>query len=384
MIKREIFRKDVWRACELNWSDQMDMQRLWSDLESRADATLFQSWPWISNWWKVWGEALGLCPVVIGIWKHDQLVAMAPFYTRDYSLMPGLRLKQLQMMGNVWRGANTVRSEYTRPLTDSKFERELQGILAEVLGKLKWDDMVLPDVEESGPATFWKDVDAYTVIRQEDTSWFVDTHDGDFEGYLSSLGKNTRLKLYNRRQWANDRYGMLHEWIDPDDFHAVARFLEQLNEFHVTRWGAPAFDLRATAFHLAMIQALPPAHVRLGVLRAGDQVVSVSYNLQYRNTLYNLQSGYIEDFDRKLSLGTLHMGYVIEWAFQMHEVARYDLLAGEGKRTAYKGHLSTHDTSFLTVQLVRHPLFRLGVKLYGRAPLTVRRWLQRTLRPYSG
>ena len=54
--------------------------------------------------------------------------------------------------------------------------------------------------------------------------------------------------------------------------------------------------------------------------------MSVLYDIQAGGRVYNLQAGYEESFHHKLSLGTLHLGYAIEQAFQVSSISRYDLL----------------------------------------------------------
>ena len=51
----------------------------WLALENSApDATVFQSWWWLSAWWPVWGEGT---PHVVAVREHGRLVGAGAFYT---------------------------------------------------------------------------------------------------------------------------------------------------------------------------------------------------------------------------------------------------------------------------------------------------------------
>lgn len=70
---------------------------------------------------------------------------------------------------------------------------------------------------------------------------------------------------------------------------------------------------------------------QLLALRCGEQLISVLYNVKYQGCVYNLQSGFEESFHPKLAIGTLHLGYAIERAFQEEGTQTFDMLAGSGK-----------------------------------------------------
>lgn len=80
-------------------------------------------------------------------------------------------------------------------------------------------------------------------------------------------------------------------------------------------------------------------------------MVSVSYNLLCDGVLYNIQSGYLEDFDKKLSLGTLHFGEILRYCFSEQGISSLDFLAGSGKKSNYKKHFFGSEVSFNTYQI---------------------------------
>jgi len=75
--------------------------------------------------------------------------------------------------------------------------------------------------------------------------------------------------------------------------------------------------------------------------------------------IYNIQLGFLDGLDKKISLGTLHLGYAIEMAFESEEIRSFDLLAGEGKKSNYKSHLAQKHATLESIQILRKPIIRL-------------------------
>jgi hypothetical protein len=86
-------------------------------------------------------------------------------------------------------------------------------------------------------------------------------------------------------------------------------------------------------------------------------------DINVNGRVYNLQSGYLENFAKGISLGTLHFGYQIEAAFKSEKVGFYDFMAGNGKNSNYKASLANKTAQFNTVILVRNPILKMLYKI---------------------
>ena len=104
-----------------------------------------------------------------------------------------------------------------------------------------------------------------------------------------------------------------------------------------------------------------------------DRCISVLYDLVVRGCRYNLQAGYEEDFDAKVSLGYLHLGLAIEAAFKHGSTSAYDLLAGNGKKQFYKSHFHGESVHFSTFQVVRSPLLKALYSIQASSPPAIAR-----------
>lgn len=306
---------------------------------------LFLTRAWQDAWWKHWGSTPGFELVGEG---RD----CSGLYLDRYKYKGVLPVTCLQFIGTNYRRLSTPRTEYNCLPTDNP----------EAIFALGWSEAVLSDMPEDSP-----DVRALRELADKrqclarriggDVAYSIETN-GLFSDYLASLGSGTRLRLYNRRSVLEQTGSVtVRNWW-PDK---LVSFFELLNGFHRYRWGQPCFNETSLSFHQQFLKDIVHEGGRpeLSVLCVAGRPVSVLYNVLYRNVTYNLQAGFVEDFHKKLALGTLHLGYSIEAAFGDDEVEAFDLLAGGGKNEDYKAKLATDRTPLVSLMLVRSRLFKL-------------------------
>lgn len=345
----------------------------WQNLLCRSNVDpLFMSWHWQYSWWEQWGESIEAELRLIAVRLNGHLVALLPLYRCRAKLKP-FDIYRLQFIGNNWGQKNTVRSEYLQAIVDSDHVSAVQPLLvSELLSKMDWHDLVLCDYPENegGAGVFLQQLKIHGVkpVRQyREHGYSIDVNK-KYSDYISGLGKNTRLKLHNRR-------GLIKS-ITPDFSYAYnvkadgesffsAKFFEFLNDFHYSRWGKPAFDSEALSFHLSLIQRLDKEQnysAKLSMLSDQGEVKSVLYNILVNETCYNIQSGYEENWHKKVALGTLHLGYFIE-SLCSRRVQAFDLLLGRGKSSDYKSLLGGEVIHANTWVFSRRPEVHLIYKL---------------------
>ena len=336
----------------------------WRQCLAHSDADpLFMSWAWLYSWWETWSQVLGLDLMLLGAFdESDTLIGLAPFYTRYLETPVGLRVKRLHLLGNAWRIEPTVRSEYSGFIARHGEAAGIQSEIFTYLARQSWDELVICDITTDALAD-WKPLvsrtlgDIQYVPRAADEGVRIDTY-GSFDDWLNGLGKNTRLKAFNRRRYLAGLGNIRLETARSES--DLSFFFTALNRFHQQRWGKPAFDTAALNFHRRFISRLNgEMQVKCTSLYLDDRCISVLYDVDTGHGWYNLQSGYLEDLDAKLSLGTLHLGYAIQASFTDPSCRYYDLLAGSGKSTNYKSHFRGRTIQFRTVQLVRKSMMRM-------------------------
>lgn len=358
----------------------------WQELLGASTADpVFMSWPWMYSWWEVWSEVYGFELLLLGVYEKDsgQLVGFAPMYRHEFRSLPGMRVRRLHFIGNAWRVGPSVRTEYVGLVARNEYEDAVARVIASYLLGFAWDELVIADSCHKTAGAFGKALtqggDILDLIRSEATGIRIDTSTS-YDQWMHRLGPNTRLKAINRRTFFEvELKGECRPFEPGADGYSV--FFQRLNQFHRQRWGKPCFDKRAVDFHLRLLSRLGgDQSPKLTELICDNEVVSVLYDIQAANRVYNLQAGFKESFHKKLSPGTLHLGYAIRSAFDDSSISYYDLLAGYGKNTFYKAKFKGEEASFATLEFVRSPVLKLAYRCRTWLPRGVKSRLNRVFR----
>ena len=97
-----------------------------------------------------------------------------------------------------------------------------------------------------------------------------------------------------------------------------------------------------------------------------DTPVSVMINISAEDRVYNLLLAYIENYDKKIALGTLHLGYVLEKLSESQTIECFDLLDGEGKNSNYKASIATPNQQLISKRYFRSTALRYLFSLYDK------------------
>jgi hypothetical protein len=380
-IEREVKKNPIKVIGEFSWSDQfgnsfqlvngldgfLNLRDQWGKLLTKSNANpLFMAWGWQFSWWITWGDQLACKLSIVVIYSNEELIGLVPLYQyRD-----GL-LKVFQFIGNAWGLKQTVRSEYISPLFNKENETQLTKSFELYFRRLGVNAaLIIPD------ATSTVFPSLPNICLRRDVGYRLPTYT-DFESYQRSLGSQTRLKAFGRRRQLLQQGEALELDFEYSNLKKVDIFFSKLNSFHLLRWGKPCFNRDAISFHKSVLAMHTDMIPSMSSLVIGKEVFSLSYNLVASSVLYNLQSGYVEHYDKKVSLGTLHMGWEIERCFNNQDIAAFDFLAGHGKVEDYKRHYRGEQVEFFTNKYFSSSLicfvfsvfvwFRAKIKLLAEA-----------------
>ena len=361
-----------------------DLREEWTGLLQESTANkLFLSWEWQYTWWETWASRLGLRLILLRAYSDDRLVGIAPLYVDNLRLCCGLVVRRVQFVGNAWGRVDTVRTEYLEFITARAGAAEIcSAFLDHLSGMRCWNEFVIRDLQK-GSETYQqinrhaREYRWYMDVPEEERGISIAT-DGAFNDYVQGLGRNTRLRLFNRRDYFRGLGSVEHVSASSSELGA---YFSILNSFHRKRWGKDCFSGPSLDFHMALIQRLGRQQdYRLDCFKVDGKPVSILYNLFAGNIVFNLQSGFIQDFDRKLSLGTLHMGYAIEDAFKDPLRTEFDLLAGSGKREFYKSKYRGETVEFVTLRITRSHLLNVWYRTKRMLPASIKRGLHKVRR----
>jgi len=311
--------------------------------------TLFQTTAWQQAWQNSWP------PRLIQVPQFKPIPAAGAYQIR-HPLKGLIPVSSLVPFGCHAPLVGSMRSEYWHHVAPiGKQAPSVEGWLERALPFIK-HQLLLPDVVLDSEA--FQAIERFATAhkltllqRNESIAYAVDSQHQSFANYLSVLGANTRLKLFNRRKRLAElgEIRLVNMWPDS------TAFIEQIDVFHQMRWGRPCFSSSNRNFvEQLMTQLVADGHkVDLSGLMVDEEIVSVLLDLTVDQRTYNLQGGFLEDRFKGISLGTLHFGYQIEKAFLDTGVQVYDFMAGTGKHSNYKVKLGTMSTKLVDLALVK-------------------------------
>ncbi len=341
----------------------------WTELLNRSTSDpLFMSWEWQYTWWNIFSNPKNMeLKLLSAVDRNGMLIGIAPLYLSVVEYRKFLKTRRLQFIGNCWRGETTMLTEFLDFITDRKKSTQIVRAFYRYIASLNnWDDFVLSNLDT--------DTETYRLLvnekpfcnsyyrRAEEYSSYYLNMTGSFTGYLSERGKNTRLKLYNRRKLFAEFGGVKFDCEDID----VDKQFEMLNSLHCSRWGRPVFKGKRLDFNKSVANLMAKrSALQFSVLSVNNNPVSIQYNYILNRKKYNIQAGFDESFHKKISLGYLHFGYEIEDCFDNGLVV-YDFLAGQGKNMQYKERLTDSCSKIVDMNVIRNKFARILYLTYDR------------------
>jgi Acetyltransferase (GNAT) domain len=333
---------------------------------------LFRSQAWLDAWQIAWGDHSAITRAAGSArplaFSESPLTLAAP-YTYIHIIKKILPVKTGFPLGISTSAAPSIRSEYfVLPGAEAMAVDLAARNFIQQIAKCRWQQFYIPDLldasaDYSALARAAAQQGWRWVVIDKNTSYGIVAKHGSFHSYLTALGANTRLKLFNRRKNLAALGAVEINNIWPDKKY----FLALINAFHQQRWGKPCYQGRNENFIGLLLDGLARAghHINLSLMTVAGEPVSVLLDVTINGRVYNLQSGYIENFAKNIALGTLHLGYQIEAAFTCADVDFYDFMAGKGKNANYKAALANTSAQFNSIMLVRNPMLKWLYRLQG-------------------
>jgi len=360
------------------WSEKEfhEAESQWQALLEKSCADpLFLSWHWVFQWWRNWGLQKGDQLKILAACDGGELVGIAPLYRCSGEYFKGLLpVSRLEFLGNRYRKSSGLLAEYNQFITRADYrEKEvIQALIHHISHHMEWDEWILPFIPDDSIFSNILTRNRYLRSLDHTTAYQVDTT-GSFNNYLQGLGKNSRLKLFNRRKLLEQ---LGQPKLKPLNSASLDFFVDTLNAFHKQRFGRSVFGASIHHFLESLLNSPRTdfSATHSSILMLDESPISVIFNLQAQRHIYNIQLGYQQDFHKKISLGTLHLGYAIEAAFEDPQVDCFDFLLGEGKNSDYKRHLATDRLTASSWQVIRSPLLKLLYRVNDGGKRLIRRF----------
>ncbi|WP_144392650.1 GNAT family N-acetyltransferase [Pleionea sediminis] len=356
------------------WTEEefANKQQDWSSLLELSDSDpIFLSWEWMYYWWKNFSRSSDELRV-IAVYSGNELVGIAPLYLSERFYLHGLiKTRSLQLMGKRQSKSGGIRAEYMDFIIHPQFrESGIRAIFDFIYKSTNCDEIVLEDFLLDSPN--WRFIDNeltmwnfYRRVDSEGCGYVIDCQ-GEFSDYLSALGRNTRLRLYLRRKRLKSMGDI--RLIDIQEF-GPEKFFSMLKSCHEARWGKSFLNDSVVDFIEKISSNYtsgPISMTHSSVLVVGDQPVSFMLNFEKDGKIHFISGGYLENFNKRLALGTLHLGYMLEECFKNADVYYFDLLEGKGKNVNYKKKLAKTGPKMITQRCIRSQLLKLIFKFYDK------------------
>jgi len=342
---------------EINIENLSTLENSWQLCLQNSDANpLFSSWFWQKTWWDIWQPRLNLNLLLLGLYQNGDLIGLAPCYTYKFKNKLNFQATRCEFIGNYSGNDDSIRSEYLDFILPKKKSSVLLPLIFDYLKKSNMDECVLSDMLLESESAQWLR-QAYKIQEQHYCKSFQIETETSFTTYLTKLGKNTRLKLFNRRKLLNSV-----QVLSIENDIAIDEFFGLLNKMHEKRWNKKCFSLHSLSFHKNIADHFNnKGLLRSLVLLEEGKAKAVSYDIEVEGVCYNIQLGFELGKNSKISVGTLMLGYVIENAFNSGTIKEFDLLAGGGKKTSYKEKFKGNTKNLTTIVI---PLSNIGKALF--------------------
>ena len=319
----------------------------WRQLESRAEASFFQTWTWIGC---LVPERFD-DPVLLDVQRSGRTVALGLFNRRRGRVFDTLWLHEtgspqldslfIEYNGLLIDAACAAGADQTLRATCLAAARH-----AALAGRPRARRLILNGVDDIHlrAATASGTVSSLTTRQAPALDLAALRRNG--LGHEDVLSANTRAQLRRSlRGYAAIGALAVRRAADAPEAH---RFLDELAKLHQATWQrrgrAGAFaDPHFASFHHALIdRAMPRGEIELWRISAGPAVIGYLYNFQHRGRILAYQSGF--DYalaDRRAKPGLTCHHLVIEKSLTSERIC-YDFLAGDDR---YKRSLSDTATT---------------------------------------
>lgn len=343
-----------------------DAETLWREAEKIADLHVYQTYDWLTGWYRLVGEASGVEPCLVAVSDTDQrLLTILPLAIEQHGLWRRL----------IWMGAEFF--DYHAPILMPNAADKVRNIGSEVI----WHALrkELPGVDyadfERQPAPIGKQTNPFVnhaAVPCTQSAHHTDLFDDWPTYYAGKRGKRTRHNDRRKRKKL-EKLGKLSFVVarsrDEID-RLLAAMLEQKKAFteaigERNLLERPGYkDLLA---HLAE-QGLKDGSVLLCATDLDGEILAAQWGAVHHRRLYSMIASYEHGAHAKLSPGDVLLHDLLSWCFD-NNIETYDFTFGD---EPYKMSWCEHHV----------PLYRslMPITAWGAVRAYPLRWLLRLKR----
>lgn len=334
-----------------------ELERLWRDLEDRADGSFFTSWTWIGAWLSTMRADETLPDMSLLVARSGETIAGLALIGSTQSgtfLKPGT-VRALHQSGVPEDDAIFI--EYNDFLLDRRYAGPARAAMLRAIRDdgARWREWRLNGVVPDMLRAVAQQGLAHRVVSDRVCPWVDLTKlPPGRSGYLAILSRNTRQQVQRSlRLYEAEGDLTISAARDTQDANVILAELQALHlqswrarEGHDGAFGAPRF-VRFAARLVSM--GISDGTVQLLRATAGGHPIGYLLNFIHRGHVYAYQSGFAYRDDNRFRPGLVTHTLAILQAREQG-LRGYHFMAGEGR---YKSSLANADEHLLWMTL-RH------------------------------
>lgn len=312
------------------------LEKIWLDLQGRADCSFFQTWGWFEVWLsQVVGE---LSPLIISVYFDNRVVGIGILISAKVKRHHVFHSRSIYLNDAPFLDNNLV-IEYNGLLAARGHESEVYShAFHYMLQKFPAIDEFhfsgLTSISSVNAAVNKYREDVKVICQETSTSYMVtlDYPGSGVDAYLSSIGKNRRLQIRRSLRLYAEQGPVLVE--EAKTVEQALLYLDGLKVLHTRRWQslgkAGSFaNERWDKFQRTLISSrFEYGEIQLVKVSNSNQEIGYLYNFIWRKRVYVLQTGFALEQDKKLMPGYVVHALAIDYN-RDKGMKSYDLLHGD-------------------------------------------------------
>jgi CelD/BcsL family acetyltransferase involved in cellulose biosynthesis len=320
---------EVWEIHDIQSLEEIRPE--WNELLlSCPEASIFNTWEWLSSWWGAYGANSEL--IVLAFPDRDgRLLALAPLCLGRKSVVPGMSLREIRLLGD-GSGDSDNLALLIRPGFEEKCTNQLLDYLESNADRWHICCFNTMDKESSGARNLIESLrkKKWTVYSSF-VPWSAIALPGTWELFLKSLSKKMRGELERRTRRLEKRYQV--RFYKCTQLSELPRSLDALFELHTKRWnlkgerGSFAVVERRNFYKVMAARFLEKQWLEFWFLEIEKRTVACMFGFRYGQTAYGLQRGFDPEYSSE-GVAQILQAYVLKRYIE-GGIRRLDFLGGK-------------------------------------------------------
>jgi CelD/BcsL family acetyltransferase involved in cellulose biosynthesis len=306
------------------------LKNTWEILLSESCSnTIFMTWEWMYNWWKVFRKDHKLLLLLVR--KNNDIIGIAPIFLKTNN-HAGFKSRCLQFLGSEFVGSDYL-NFIIKKNEEEIFFREFFNFLK---NQAIWDSMILSDIpKDSKNINFIRTESnrlGYNLVLIDRKICPFTLLPGSWNEYLNNLSPSKRYDIRRKIRKIQKEQNIELEIISNGNL--LKKSIDALIEMNVERLRFKSEtggfqDQDFTRFHQKIIPVFSDRDwVRLCFLKFQNNPIATLYIFKYNSTYYYYQSGMRMSYKR-FSPSTVLFALIIKHAIESEKIKIFDFLQGE-------------------------------------------------------